>query len=287
MNIGFFTATYYPTPDGVSHYLRDLKAALEKKGHSVHVFSLNGDRKEANVHVPYSVPFPAYPQYSVPIFPIPFHIFSLAKKAGLDIIHIHDPFMGSLGYRVSRQMGIPAVATFHTDFVRMKDSLNIPMKGLLFDMTWRYTIFLYRRCSTVLAPSRKTVRFLIDSGLTRVTELPLFVDDDVYRCEKRIVGDAFRVQFIGRITRDKGVFNILRIASLLKNNKDIKFVISGTGPDEERLVKNIRDQGLTETVEFTGYVSPEGKIDLLKRASVFLYPAVADTFGISVWGFLL
>lgn len=281
MKIGFFTATYYPTPDGVSHYLRDVKQELEGMGHEVHVFSFNGDRTEKNVHIPISVPFPAYPQYNMPVNPFPMYLYKVASKVDFDVIHIHDPFMGSIGYRLARSKKIPVFATFHTDFVRMQESLKLPMKNTLFRISWRYNSYLYRRCNLVLAPSSKTLGFLQESGIRNSRELPLFVDTWKFNTCKRSV-DPFIVQYLGRITKDKGVFRVLDIAEQLRGNGNFKFVISGTGPDQEYLIKEARKRGLMENIEFTGYVDEARKLELLSDANLFMYPSETDTFGISV-----
>ncbi|MEM0157150.1 MAG: glycosyltransferase [Thermoplasmataceae archaeon] len=281
MRIGFFTATYYPTPDGVSHYLRDVKAELQKRGHEVHVFSFNGDRKEKNVHVLHSVPFPAYSQYSVPVNPLPFGLYRKAIRLNLDIIHIHDPFMGSLGYRISRYTGAPVVATYHTDFVKMQESIKIPFRDRLFRTTWKYSLFLYRRCDEVFAPSRKSMEQLRNDGVLHTRELPLFVDTGRFAPDTGDTGTFF-VQYIGRLTRDKGVFRILDVAAAIDRKSGIRFLISGTGPEEKNLEKAIQERGLQDIITLTGYVDEPRKIELLRRAGLFMYPSETDTFGISV-----
>lgn len=281
MKIGFFTATYYPTPDGVSHYLRDVKHELEEMGHEVHVFSFNGDRSEKNVHVPMSVPFPSYPQYNMPINPFPMYLYKIASKVDFDVIHIHDPFMGSIGYRLARAKKIPVFATFHTDFVRMKESLKMPLKETLFHLSWRYNSYLYKRCNLVLAPSSKALEYLKESGIKNSRELPLFVDTWKFNTCKRDI-DPYIVQYLGRITRDKGVFRVLDIAEQFRGDMRFKFIIAGTGPDAENLMKEAKKRNLTENLEFTGYVDESTKLELLSNANLFMYPSETDTFGISV-----
>ncbi len=281
MKIGLFTTTYYPTPDGVSHYLRDIKLELERRGHEVHVFSFNGDREEKNVHIPLTVPFPMYPQYSMPINPFPMYLYRIARKINFDIIHIHDPFMGSIGYRLSKSMNVPVVATFHTDFVKMKESLKMPCKDFLFDLSWRYNSYLFRKCSAVLAPSLKTTQYLKSNGIGNAEELPLFVDTWKFSSGEKSM-DPFIVQYLGRITRDKGVFRILDVAEAMGSSTHVRFIISGTGPDYEPLLKEAERRGLMDRISFTGYVDEKTKIDLLNKANLFIYPSDTDTFGLSV-----
>jgi glycosyltransferase involved in cell wall biosynthesis len=283
MKIGYFSSTYYPTPDGVSHYLRDVKETLEGMGHEVHIFSFSGNRRENNVHVTHSFPLPMYTQYSVPATLIPFSLYRKSLKEDFDIVHIHDPFVGSLGYRVAKSQNIPIFGTFHTDFVRMKESMNLPLKDTLFSMTWKYNLYLYKRCREIFVPSLKSRKYLIEYGLTNTVELPLFVDSEKFRERPGTEDDgSFVVQFLGRITRDKGAFRLLDVAEKIPESENIRFIISGTGPDEELLRKLVRERGLSSRVEITGYVDEETKLKLLGASSLFIYPASADTFGISV-----
>lgn len=281
MKIGFFTTTYYPTPDGVSHYLRDVKQELERRGHEVHVFSFNGDRQEKNVHIPVTVPFPVYPQYRMPLNPFPMYLYKIAGRVGFDIIHIHDPFMGSIGYRLSKSKGLPVIATFHTDFVRMRESLRMPLKDFLIRLSWRYNAYLLRKCNVVLAPSLKTTEYLKENGIGNTEELPLFVDTWKYNTDAKVT-DPFTVQYLGRLTRDKGVFRILDVAEAMGHTSHVRFVISGTGPETETLRKQAEKRDLMDRIVFTGYVDEQKKIELLNNANLFIYPSDTDTFGISV-----
>jgi 1,2-diacylglycerol 3-alpha-glucosyltransferase len=279
MKIAYFTATYYPTPDGVSYYLKDVKSELERRGHEVHIFSLNGDRTERNVHVPLTFPLPMYKQYSIPFNMIPVGLYKYILKQNFDIIHIHDPFFGTLGYRVARRNDIPIIATFHTDFVRMKESLHMPLKDLLFGLAWKYNLFEYKRCDTVLAPSGYAKEYLEGFGLRNVMEFPLFVDwKKVPRTNREY--REFDVLYLGRLTKDKGVMKIIDVAK--KTPPGIRFTICGTGPYEETLKKRIVEDGLDEKVLMRGYVDDSEKFRRLFSASLFISPSSTDTFGISV-----
>ncbi|MEM0155060.1 MAG: glycosyltransferase [Thermoplasmataceae archaeon] len=282
MKIGFFTDTYYPTPDGVSHYLRDTKRALEDRGHEVFVFSLSGDRHEKNVFISQSVPIFVYPQYRWPLALYPFLLFRKLNSLELDVVHIHSSFfMGSIGYHTARKKNIPVVATFHTDFIRMQESIKLPFKSQLFDLSWRYNVYLYDKCDMVTAPSQSAVEFLKENGIRNAIELPLFVRTDRYKPGKSRE-NKFVVQYIGRITKDKGIYNILDVANEFPRNNGVRFVISGTGPEEDKIRKMISKMDLEDLVQMTGYIGEQEKLSALSNASVFVHPSETDTFGIAV-----
>lgn len=282
MNIGFFTETYYPTPDGVSHYLRDIKKELEAMGHSVYVFTLTGDSTEKNVFKPRTVPLFLYKQYSVPVGIFPFNLYRRMLKTDMDVVNIHSSFfMGTLGYRVARAKHIPIIATFHTDFSRMKESIRMPMKDTFFWISWRYNMFLYRRCNTILCPSSPTADIMRKNGMKKVQELTLFVDNEKFGDGHSANGEAV-IQYIGRLTRDKGIDKIVRLADYMKEDKSVKFSISGTGPEEFNIKKMVETLGLEGRIELNGYVDEEKKLQTLRGSRIFVHPSESDTFGLAV-----
>ncbi|PYB68117.1 glycosyl transferase [Thermoplasma sp. Kam2015] len=282
MRILYFTDTYYPTPDGVSVYLKEVKDKLESEGHEVMIFSLTGDKREHNVYIPrLTVPFLPYPQYRVPFFFLPFSIFRRAIEFDPDIIHLHNAFyMSSIGYLVARRLGIPPVATFHTDISKMKDSINMPFQDFAFSLGERYSMYLYRKCRVVMAPSKVVEEYLRRNGVNNVITLPLFVDTDKYRCSQYIPEEKY-ILYLGRITVDKGVYRVLDLAEAMKSD-GVKFKIAGIGPELDR-IKRIVHAHQMKNVEILGYVDDEKKRELMENASMFVYPSSADTFGISVF----
>ncbi len=284
MRIGYFTETYYPTPDGVSHYLRDIKRELESKGHEVFIFSLTGDRTEKNVFIPLTIPLVMYPQYKVPVNFLPFRLFRMIKKLNLDILHIQDSFfMGSIGYLAAVNFRIPVVATFHTDFSKMKNTIRFPFSSTAFNLSWRYNLYLYRKCRIVLCPSSSAYTTIKKGGIETVKELPLFVDTDRFVhsvCSTN--HENFTITYIGRIAEDKGVRSIIKIAEKLRDIKGIRFIIAGTGPDDRYISDMVRSRGLHDIVGLKGYVNEEEKIKILGTSTLFIHPSKSDTFGISV-----
>lgn len=62
--------------------------------------------------------------------------------------------------------------------------------------------------------------------------------------ELKLPRDGFYVVYAGNLGKVQGVDVILKTASLMKNNRDIKFVIFGNGSEEENLKKIVNDKHL-------------------------------------------
>lgn len=79
--------------------------------------------------------------------------------------------------------------------------------------------------------------------------------------------DKFNVIYVGAIRPVNNVGNILETAKLLKENKDIQFLIYGDGNQKEMLEKRIADEGLTN-IKMKGFVNKKFIPYILSKSSV-------------------
>ena len=69
-------------------------------------------------------------------------------------------------------------------------------------------------------------------------------EDNLLFDELKLPRDGFYVVYAGNLGKVQGVDVILKTASLMKNNRDIKFVIFGNGSEEKNLKKIVNDKHL-------------------------------------------
>lgn len=69
-------------------------------------------------------------------------------------------------------------------------------------------------------------------------------EDNLLFDELKLPRNGFYVVYAGNLGKVQGVDVILKTASLMKNNRDIKFVIFGNGSEEENLKKIVNDKHL-------------------------------------------
>lgn len=81
------------------------------------------------------------------------------------------------------------------------------------------------------------------------------------------------VLFSGRFAKQKGVYDVIKVANLLPN---IKFIMMGWGEEEKNLKKIA-----PKNVEFSNITQKSGKpfFDMYSKASVFFLPSYGETFG--------
>ena len=75
-------------------------------------------------------------------------------------------------------------------------------------------------------------------------------EDNLLFDELKLPRDGFYVVYAGNLGKVQGVDVILKTASLMKNYKDIKFVIFGNGSEEDNLKKIVRDKHLDNVLMF-------------------------------------
>ena len=75
-------------------------------------------------------------------------------------------------------------------------------------------------------------------------------EDNLLFDELKLPRDGFYVVYAGNLGKVQGVDVILKTAFLMKNYKDIKFVILGNGSEEDSLKKIVRDKHLDNVLMF-------------------------------------
>ncbi len=92
-----------------------------------------------------------------------------------------------------------------------------------------------------------------------------------------------RLLFIGRLHPKKGVENLLRAVSVLKNN-DIVLTICGTGDDDYTLsLKNMANElGIADNVHFAGHVEGNAKSRIFWDSDVCIVPSYTENFAMVV-----
>ena len=82
-----------------------------------------------------------------------------------------------------------------------------------------------------------------------------------------------RVVYIGRLAENKGLFEVVQALSLLiKQGRNIRLSLAGSGPDEGRIKQMIGDLRLSTRVDMLGPLFADRKIALLRASHVFAFP---------------
>ena len=90
------------------------------------------------------------------------------------------------------------------------------------------------------------------------------------------------VLFLGRITLHKGPDYFLHVAKkVLDKNKDVVFVVSGSGDMEYQIIEQASHLGIADNVLFTGFLRGEQLKRIYRMANLYVMPSVSEPFGIT------
>lgn len=93
------------------------------------------------------------------------------------------------------------------------------------------------------------------------------------------------VLFMGRLSMQKGTYDLLKVASFLKKDGHIRFLLAGLGrtqDDEERIVTQIDRDRLKDTVKLLGYVEGQRKAELFENSDIFVLPSYTEVFPVVI-----
>lgn len=97
-----------------------------------------------------------------------------------------------------------------------------------------------------------------------------------FKSRYALPGDKFKVLYVGRIVREKGVFNLLHSIPLLGCKDDCLFIFVGDGPDMEALKQEAERLQLISYTRFTGFI-PDSECDhFYANADMLAFPTYCN-----------
>jgi phosphatidylinositol alpha 1,6-mannosyltransferase len=289
VRIALFSEVYWPMVSGVGVTLLRLTEALQARGHELRVYSAAyalpaGQPDRPEVHRSPSVPLFLYPDVQW-AFPRMREVVDDLAAFRPDVVHVATEFsLGIAGVKASRQLGIPLVASAHTDYDSYAARYGVTWA---LRAGWHYLRWFYGQAHKVLCPSRIYEQHLHSRGVLHTGVWSRGVDPDWFH--PRFRSDGYRARFgagpadllvtyIGRIAREKNLELLLHAWETLAPVRGrAQLVLVGRGPLEDEIrrreIAGVHVTGLLEGHELSAaYAS----------ADVFTFPSPTETFGNSL-----
>jgi 1,2-diacylglycerol 3-alpha-glucosyltransferase len=297
LKIAFYSDTYLPAMDGVVVSMLNLKKELEKRGHSVYIFT-SGDSKSKkkysnkNVFIMQGLKFRPYPQYRFAIFPYS----SLLKKefSKIDIIHIHTPFsMGLAGMLASKMWNIPVISTYHTmltdkNIIDAYYPKNKNLQRITSKYLQKYTTFFYNRSKLTIAPTAAIKNMLLKWGINNTVVIPNSIDLNIFNStingagvkkSLKLKNSDKIILYVGRISKEKRIDTLLKaIKELNKKRNDIKLIICGIGPAMDFYEHMVAKMKL-QNVKFLGFIKNKELPKYYAASDLLCLPSTFETQG--------
>ena len=309
MNVCFVTPEYFPISGGTGAYVYYLSHSLQKLGHNVHVVARDTQDSESTVNgiqVHYIKGVGnALTRYWRFARSASKRIKELNKTIGFDVIHANLPLVPS--FAIPENSSKALICAVHSTWkgeaiVTKKDNpkkLNPNEKSMLrFNFVLRrYEKNLMKRSNALIAVSKYTVDELTDLyGIDEKKIHVIYNGVDTQRFKPRPNKSELRqefgldpkkkiVLFVGRLYHRKGLETLLQsIPPLLQKERNVKFVISGTGfkQKEESLRNLAKELDIEDYVTFMGYVPDEKLPKLYSASDIFVLPAIYENFPFAI-----
>ncbi len=289
VRIALFSEVYWPMVSGVGVTLLRLTDALEARGHAVRVYSATyalpeGTADRPEVHRSPSVPFFLYPDVQW-AFPRLREVVEDLAAFQPDIVHVATEFsLGIAGLKAARQLGLPLIASAHTDYDQYAARYGVPWA---LRAGWHYLRWFYGQAHQVLCPSRIYEKAVHRHGVAHTGLWSRGVDPEMfspqwrsraYRTRFGLGPDDLLVTYIGRIAREKNLGLLLEAwETLAAERGGAALVLVGRGPLEDE----IRRREIPG-VHVTGLLQGADLSAAYASADVFAFPSTTETFGNSL-----
>ncbi len=210
----------------------------------------------------------------------------------IDLVHIHAPFnMGSFGLNLAKKRKVPSLITFHSQF--KQNFYNAVKSDTIANWLTKFIMTTFNKTTQVITMNDFAKGVLKEYGLKKSVEIipnatNLKEKEFSKEYENEIVSkhgidkNKFNILFIGRFVEVKNVYFILSVISeLYKKNKDFNFIFLGYGPEQSKMQKICKQNGIENIVKFTGKIdSVDEKSVIIKNSDLLFFPSVYDTDGI-------
>lgn len=289
MRITFITSKLNFETAGGSVADLDLKAkSLLGLGNTVSVITVFGESNKISSPLPYRLIEENIKKRR--LMSIQISLFKILKKyeKQTDIYHLEGQFVYAAGFYKIFGGKVPVIAFFNRESVAWDLKANRILSRL--KKKFRFLSEKYigaliaNRIDHFIFTNPLLLKAFADFGLDekKSSVMPDFVDQRSTReiagiTEKEIINrpwDANRLKIFssGRLFPEKGFEQIIKAVAKLPDKNGIEVILSGDGPDRNRLMKLAEEKGLGGIISFPGWVSKKELLKNLSRADAYILP---------------
>ena len=212
----------------------------------------------------------------------------IVKQAleGVDVCHVMIPFaLGIKAMKIARKMHIPVTAGFHCQAENFTAHLKLMNSKLANWITYKtfYKNF-YQYVDAIHYPTqfikdvfehainKKTNGYVISNGV-----------NDQYKAMKVRRKEPFKGHFnilsIGRFSREKAHFLLLKAVALSKHKDEIQLVFAGQGPYYNQIKTQSKKLGLIPPI--MNFYSRDDLVKAINSCDLYVHPAQVELEGIA------
>lgn len=275
MKILQVTPRYPPQSGGVETHVREISERLVDRGHEVTVITADAgpesERQERRNGVTVRRYRSLTPNGAIHFCP---QITAAVRRANVDVVHAHNYHSFPLFFAAVGVGDQQFVVTMHYH----GGSAN-SLRDRLLSMYRPFGRWAVRRADKVIAVSEWESEQLETDFRVGTTVIPNGVDMDRLVEAESLNRRRPYLLTVGRLEEYKGIQHVIRALSMLTK---YELIIAGDGSYRKQLIEVTRDSGVSDRVDFVGYVDGEKLPGLYAEADVFLNLSAYEAYGITV-----
>jgi glycosyltransferase involved in cell wall biosynthesis len=288
---------------GVAVHVTELAAALQRKGHEVHVFTRMrwaGDWHYDCIHgvhyhrVPHSGSANFIDDVNNMCRAFVGSVFQVEDYMGahFDIVHAHDWMTSNAMVWIKQGRGRKGILTMHsTEYGRCGNNFYGGPSGRIRDHE-RHGTYCADRVITVSNALRNEIMWMynvpdwkartIYNGIS-YEQFKGFLDPGEVKSRYHIGSMDPTALFVGRMTQQKGPDILVEaIPYILRFHPNAKFILAGEGDMRGHVENRARQLGVAHACRFHGVFPRQQLIDIYKSVDCVVVPSRNEPFGIVV-----
>lgn len=280
MRVALITETFLPNVNGVVTTLCRLLEHLRDRGHEALLLAPEdavASYAGAEIIPLRGVPLPGYSELR--LTPPQLGMTARLRRFRPDVIHLAGTIaLGAAGRHAARQLGVPLVGAYHTDFPAYTAHYGL---GFLRSLAYRYLRWVHNSCALTLCPSLATIADLRTHGFRRLRLWGRGVDTECFHPRHRSAAWRAAVGarpgervllYVGRLAAEK---RLDLLADVLPSLPNTRLVLVGDGPARPALERRLSGA----RAHFTGYLRGDDLATAYASADLFVFPSDTETFG--------
>ncbi len=284
LKIGLVLDSGLDKPDGVQQYVLALGEWLRGQGHDVHY--LVGQTRRQDIQGVHSLSRSVKIRFngndgSIPIMAGKAKLRNFLASEKFDVLHVQMPHHPLLAQRIimAADKRTAVIGTFHIAPYSRVVTIGNRALGL-----WLRPSL--RRFDKIISVSSAAAGFADQTFGIKTEVLPNVIDYRRFHNAKPFAeydNGTLTILFLGRLVPRKGCRLLLQAIALLNRADLPKFrvLVCGRGPLEAKLRRYADSQGLSDVVDFTGFVSEADKPRYYSSADIAVFPSSGgESFGI-------
>ncbi|NOQ65639.1 MAG: glycosyltransferase [Desulfobacterales bacterium] len=240
---------------GVERHVLMLSGQQEEEGHKVYVVSAGGKLVSQLAKKVFHICFPVHIKNPLVAIYCAVRLALLVRKNKIDIIHAHSRVPAWIAMFTRKFTGTPYIITAHGYFSTQAKWIYIP----------------YRKANTVICVSKAVQNGMKNcfAGNTVVVRNGMPV---VNKTWKGSGGSRVNFLFVGRLTRLKGLQDIINVLSSIESNWELNVI--GDGPLRKELESMTESLKLKDKIIFHGF--REDPDEWMERSDCLLFSSYIE-----------